>query len=121
MDEFSLIAELLAPLSRRAPGAFELTDDGALIAPSEGCSLVMTKDMLVAGVHCMPGDDPGLIARKLLRVNLSDLAAMGAAPRAYLLGLALPEQTDADWLRGFADGLALDQAAFAIDLIGGDT
>lgn len=121
MDEFTLISELLAPLSRGEPGALNLTDDGALIAPAEGRCLVMTKDMLVAGVHFLAQDDPGLIARKLLRVNLSDLAAMGAAPRAYLLGLALPGDTDEGWLRGFVGGLALDQAEFGVTLIGGDT
>ena len=121
MDEFALIAELLAPLSNGAPNAFGLTDDAALISPSPGHHLVVSKDMIVAGVHCLADDDPGLIARKLLRVNLSDLAAMGATPRAYLLGLALPKEADETWLRSFAGGLALDQAAFAIHLIGGDT
>lgn len=121
MDEFTLISELLAPLSRGEPGALNLTDDGALIAPAEGRCLVMTKDMLVAGVHFLADDDPGLIARKLLRVNLSDLAAMGAAPRAYLLGLALPNSVGEGWLRGFVEGLARDQAAYDITLIGGDT
>ena len=121
MDEFTLISELLAPLSRGEPGALDLTDDGALLPLSEGCCLVMTKDMLVAGVHFLPDDDPGLIARKLLRVNLSDLAAMGATPRAYLLGLALPTATEEGWLRGFAGGLALDQAEFDVSLVGGDT
>ena len=121
MDEFSLIAELLAPLSEAAPGAFNLTDDAALVSLPEGRRLVIAKDMLVAGVHCLADDDPGLIARKLLRVNLSDLAAMGATPRAYLLALALPKSTDKSWLCGFVGGLALDQAAFGVDLIGGDT
>ena len=121
MDEFTLISELLAPLSRGESGAFDLTDDGALLALSEGCCLVMTKDILVSGVHFLTHDDPGLIARKLLRVNLSDLAAMGASPRAYLLGLALPRATEEGWLRGFAGGLALDQAEFDVSLIGGDT
>ncbi len=121
MDEFALIADLLAPLSRGAPGAFGLGDDAALLSVPEGCDLVTTKDMLVAGVHFMADDEPGLIARKLLRVNLSDLAAMGATPRAYLLALALPKSTGESWLRGFVGGLALDQAAYGIDLIGGDT
>lgn len=121
MDEFALIADLLAPLSRGAPGAYCLSDDAALLSVPEGYNLVTTKDMLVAGVHFMADDEPGLIARKLLRVNLSDLAAMGATPRAYLLALALPKSTDKSWLSGFVDGLALDQAAFGVDLIGGDT
>ena len=121
MDEFALIAELLAPLSRDAPGAFGLTDDAALLDVRHGHRLVVTKDMLVAGVHFRDADDAALVARKLLRVNLSDLAAMGAAPKAYLVGLAVPRGTGDDWLRGFVAGLAEDQAAFGVTLIGGDT
>lgn len=121
MDEFALIAELLAPLSRDAPDAFGLTDDAALMGIGEGRRLVVTKDMLVAGVHFLADDPPALVARKLLRVNLSDLAAMGATPRAYLLGLAVPRGTGDDWFRAFAGGLAEDQAAFGVHLIGGDT
>ncbi len=121
MDEFTLIAELLAPLAKGEPGAFDLTDDAALIDLSDGHQLVVTKDMLVAGVHFLADDAPGLVARKLLRVNLSDLAAMGATPKAYLVGLAVPKGTSDSWIRGFADGLAEDQAAFSITLIGGDT
>lgn len=121
MDEFTLIAELLAPLAKGEPGAFDLTDDAALVDLSDGHQLVVTKDMLVAGVHFMADGAPGLVARKLLRVNLSDLAAMGATPKAYLVGLAVPRGTSDDWIRGFARGLAEDQAAFSITLIGGDT
>jgi thiamine-monophosphate kinase len=121
VDEFALIAELLAPLAKGEPGAFNLTDDAALIDLSEGHRLVVTKDMLVAGVHFMADDAADLVARKLLRVNLSDLAAMGATPKAYLVGLAVPKGTSDDWIRGFAGGLAEDQAAFSITLIGGDT
>ena len=121
MDEFRLIADLLAPLSRDAPGAFDLTDDAALVDLREGYRLVVAKDMLVAGVHFREADDAALVARKLLRVNLSDLAAMGAAPTAYLVGLAVPRGTGDGWFRGFAAGLAEDQAAFGLSLIGGDT
>ena len=121
MDEFALIAELLAPLSRDAPDAFGLTDDAALLDVRHGHRLVVTKDMLVAGVHFRDAGDAALVARKLLRVNLSDLAAMGAAPKAYLVGLAVPRGTGDGWLRGFVAGLAEDQAAFGVTLIGGDT
>ncbi len=121
MDEFRLIAELLAPLSRDAPGAFGLSDDAALVDPREGYRLVVAKDMLVAGVHFREADDAALVARKLLRVNLSDLAAMGAAPKAYLVGLAVPRGTGDGWLRAFVAGLAEDQAVFGLSLIGGDT
>ena len=121
MDEFDLIARHFAPLSSGAPDAFGLTDDAALVEVGPGRRLVATKDMIVAGVHFLADDPADLIARKLLRVNLSDLAAMGARPRAYLLAIALPRDTDDGWIAGFAAGLGADQAEFAVHLIGGDT
>ena len=78
--EFRLIADLFAPLAADCDLAFGLTDDAAVVRPSPGCDLVVTADALVAGVHFRPDDDPDLIARKALRVNLSDLAAMGRVP-----------------------------------------
>ncbi len=77
--------------------------------------------MLVGGVHFLPDDPPDLIARKLLRVNLSDLAAMGARPRGYLLGLALPVDIEARWIDRFAAGIGEDQAFHGLSLLGGDT
>lgn len=121
MDEFALIDRLFAPLARGAAGAFDLRDDAAVFEIAEGHRLIVTTDLLVAGVHFLADDEPALVARKLLRVNLSDLAAMGAAPRAYLLGLAIPRATTEDWLEAFAGGLADDQAAYDVQLIGGDT
>jgi thiamine-monophosphate kinase len=82
---------------------------------------VLTKDAMVAGVHFLADDPAGQIAQKLLRVNLSDLAAMGAAPLGYLLALARAEEVSDDWLAGFCAGLAADNAAFGISLLGGDT
>ncbi len=119
LGEFELIAELFAPLA--APGGFGLTDDAAIITPPAGNDIVMTKDMMVSGVHFLPDDPPDLVARKLLRVNLSDLAAMGAAPHGYALGLSLPPEIGDGWLRAFAAGLAADQREFGIALLGGDT
>jgi thiamine-monophosphate kinase len=121
VDEFGAIARYLAPLAAAEPGALGLTDDAALLDPPPGRSLVLTKDVMAADVHFLRGDPPALVARKLLRVNLSDLAAMGAVPWAYLLGLTLPRPFDEAWLAGFAAGLAVDQAAFGITLVGGDT
>lgn len=121
LGEFEIIAGLFAPLSAGAPGAFGLTDDAAVLAPPEGEVLVMTKDMMVAGVHFLDTDPPDLVARKLLRVNLSDLAAMAARPYGYALGLSLPPSIDDAWLRMFVSGLAADQREFAIPLLGGDT
>ncbi len=119
--EFDLIKRYFAPLSKAEPGSYGLTDDAASLAPPEGCETIVTKDMMAAGVHFFADDPPESLGRKLLRVNLSDLAAMGAEPRAYALGLALPEQTSGNWLEAFAGGLAQDQAQYRITLIGGDT
>jgi len=118
--EFGVIADLLAPLA--ADGAFDLTDDAALLPelpPGQGW--VVTKDAMIAGVHFLPDDPPDLIARKLLRVNLSDLAAMGAVPVGYLLATAWTAETDRDWISRFVAGLAADQATYGIGLYGGDT
>jgi thiamine-monophosphate kinase len=119
--EFDLIARYFAPLARRVPGALGLKDDVALLDPSPGHQLVVTTDAVVAGIHFLPDDPPGLIAKKLLRVNVSDLAAKGAVPVGCLLALALPRTTTPIWLDSFAAGLAEDCAHFAIPLIGGDT
>ncbi len=82
---------------------------------------MVSADAIVAGVHFLADDPPELVARKLLRVNLSDLAAMGAVPLHYLLTVSVPRATPAAWFAAFAAGLALDQAAFGISLLGGDT
>ena len=76
---------------------------------------------MVAGVHFLPDDPADLVGRKLLRVNLSDLAAMGAVPLAYLMTVSAPRTTPDVWFAGFAAGLALDQVAFGLSLLGGDT
>ena len=86
-DEFELIRRYLAPLAAGAPGALGLEDDAALIAAPAGEALVVTADALVAGVHFLPDDPADLVARKLLRVNLSDLAAMGARPLGFTCAL----------------------------------
>ena len=119
--EFALIREVFAPLAAGEAGALGLLDDAALLEPRPGLRLVAAVDMLVEGVHFLAGDPAFQVAQKLLRVNLSDLAAMGARPRAYLLGLALPETVGADWLEEFARGLAADQERFGLALAGGDT
>jgi thiamine-monophosphate kinase len=118
--EFEFIARRLRPLAT-APGALNLIDDAALLDPAQGQQLVLTKDAMVAGVHFLEGDPPGQIAQKLVRVNLSDLAAMGAAPLGYLLALARPKEIADEWLAEFCAGLAADNAAFGIALLGGDT
>jgi thiamine-monophosphate kinase len=119
--EFEFIAHRLRPLAAGSPGALDLLDDAALLDPPAGAQLVLTKDAMVAGVHFLPDDPAPQIAKKLLRVNLSDLAAMGAAPLGYLLALARPAAITDAWLAAFCAGLAEDQAQFGIRLLGGDT
>lgn len=121
MDEFGLIARYFAPIAARDPCALGLRDDAAVIDVTPGQRLVATTDAIVAGIHFLADDPPGDIARKLMRVNLSDIAAMGAVPRAVLVALVLPRGTRDDWLAGFAAGLAEDCAAFGVALAGGDT
>lgn len=119
--EFDLIARYFAPLAKDFPGAFGLKDDAALIDVPAGRRLVATMDTIVAGVHFLPDDPADAIARKLMRVNLSDLAAKGAHPYACLMAISLPAETHEAWLRAFAGGLAADVSEFAMPLIGGDT
>jgi thiamine-monophosphate kinase len=119
--EFDLIARYFAPIAARFPGALGLKDDVALLELSSGHQMAATTDAIVAGIHFLPDDPPELIAKKLVRVNLSDLAAKGAKPLACLLALALPRATTAAWLDAFARGLADDCAAFVMPLAGGDT
>jgi thiamine-monophosphate kinase len=120
-NEFALIAEIFAPLASADPGSLGLTDDAAIISPRAGKDLIVTADMMVAGVHFFADDAPDMIARKLMRVNLSDLAAKGATPHGYILTIALPQDVTMPWLRAFAEGLASDQAEFGFNLLGGDT
>ena len=119
LGEFERIRRFFAPLA--GPGGLELLDDAALVECRAGHRLVVTADAIVAGVHYLPDDPPDLVARKLLRVNLSDLAAMGARPLHYLLTTALPSALGADWVVEFARGLAEDQRRYGIDLLGGDS
>lgn len=119
--EFELIERYFAPLARGFPGAYGLRDDAAVIAPAPGHELVAKTDAIIAGVHFLPDDPPELVARKALRVNLSDLAAKGAIPRAYMVDLMLPRTLDEAWVAAFARGLAEDQDEYAVHLIGGDT
>lgn len=117
--EFSLIARHFRPLA--GPGALDLQDDAALLTPPPGKQLVLTVDAMVAGVHFFPDDPPDLVGQKLLRVNLSDLAAKGATPLGYLMTVSTPRGTADSWFAGFAAGLARDQKTYGCTLLGGDT
>ena len=117
--EDALIARYFKPLAT-APGAFGLDDDAALIKPRSGEEIVVTTDAIVAGVHFLLTDPPDTVARKALRVNLSDLAAKGAEPAGFVLTLALTSIDEA-WLSAFARGLGEDATSFGCPLLGGDT
>jgi thiamine-monophosphate kinase len=119
LTEDELIARIFAPFA--GPAGLGLRDDAALLKPPPGDDLVLTTDALVAGVHFFADDPPDAIARKALRVNLSDLAAKGARPLGFLLALALPRDWREDWLNAFAAGLASDAATYDCPLAGGDT
>jgi thiamine-monophosphate kinase len=95
-------------------------DDCALLRPDAGLELAVTTDTLVEGRHFLPGADPEALGHKALAVNLSDLAAMGAAPRWATLALALPA-ADERWLAAFARGFFALAERYGVDLVGGDT
>jgi len=118
--EDRLIADYFKPVATH-PGALGLTDDAAFLTPAPGTDVVLKTDAIIGGVHYFAEDDARDVARKALRVNLSDLAAKGATPLGFLVSLALPEDAGADWLARFALGLREDAAAFACPLFGGDT
>lgn len=121
LDEFAAIARYFKPLAGDDPVARGLGDDAAVLTPPEGCDLVFTKDAMVAGVHFFTDDPKDMVARKLARVNLSDLASMGARPLGYLVAAALPEGGREDWLIALNAGLGADQEMFGWRLWGGDT
>lgn len=119
MDEFSFISGLLRPLA--GEGALALSDDAASIRVPDGHELIITKDALVRGIHFIGSEPASQIARKALRVNLSDCAAMGAKPLSYLLAIILPPDITEEWLGSFVQGLKTDQEFFGVSLLGGDT
>jgi thiamine-monophosphate kinase len=120
-DEFAEIARLYRPLTRGSQEALDLLDDVAVLPSRPGYDLVVTKDAMVEGVHFLSGEPLDLVAGKLLRVNLSDLAAKAAEPHGYLLAVAWPHGTSFEAKASFADGLAQAQDAFDVRLLGGDT
>ena len=118
--EDRLIAHYFKPLAKH-PAAFGLSDDAAAITPPAGHDLVLQTDGLIAGVHFFPDDPADDVGRKALRVNLSDLAAKGAAPLGFLLAIALPKGFSENWLAAFARGLGEDADRYQCPLLGGDT
>lgn len=118
--EDRLIARFFKPVAT-APGALGLTDDAAFITPPPGCDIVLKTDAIVGGIHFLPDDPADLVARKAMRVNLSDLASKGAKPLGFLVSLAMPEEIGEAWLEAFAAGLKTDADAYQCPLYGGDT
>ena len=118
--EDRLIARYFKPLATH-PGAFGFDDDAAAIAPPPGHDLVLKTDGLIERVHFFADDPADDVARKALRVNLSDLAAKGATPLGFLLAIALPKGFSEDWLARFAQGLGDDARTYQCPLLGGDT
>jgi thiamine-monophosphate kinase len=121
MREFAAIHTVFTPLALNYAGSLGLRDDAALLRLAQGQELVVTTDAISEGIHFLGTEAPEWIAKKLLRSNLSDLAAMGAKPECYFLSIMLPENTSDAWIARFGQGLAEDQALFGIQLAGGDT
>lgn len=119
--EEDIVQSFLAPLAAGLAGAHGLTDDCAALTPPPGEDLVLKTDAIAAGVHFFPDDPAAAIGWKALAVNVSDLAAKGARPLAYLMSLSFPEAPTRAWMAAFADGLSEAQAAFGCHLAGGDT
>ena len=120
MDEHDILTRYLRPLAAGFAPAGGLLDDAAVVQCSE--ALAISTDTLVEGVHFPSGTlSAEQVARRALRVNLSDLAASGAAPLCYVLSLQLPPTTDVNWMAAFAAGLRQDQEQFGLHLAGGDT
>jgi len=121
LGEFEQIAQIMAPLAEKAEGAFALQNDGAVFSHAPGDEFVVTTDTLIAGVHFFADDAPEDIACKLLGVNLSDLAAMGATPAYYTLNASYPGDIKVSWIKSFAKGLYSTQSRYGLHLLGGDT
>ncbi|MCR4304772.1 MAG: thiamine-phosphate kinase [Gallionella sp.] len=118
MTEFELIRRYF---TRATPGALlGVGDDAALLQACEGNVLAVSTDMLVSGTHFLPDADPFMLGHKTLAVNLSDMAAMGAAPRWATLAIALPEVDEA-WLERFSAGFFALADRYGVELVGGDT
>jgi thiamine-monophosphate kinase len=121
MAERTRIARYFAPLAAGDAGSFNLTDDAALLTPPAGQSLIITTDSVIESIHVLPNATPQQFAQKLMRRNLSDLAAMGATPWRYTLNLHTPKGLSEDWFAAFAASLDEEQRHFGLQLIGGDS
>ncbi|MGR9114332.1 MAG: thiamine-phosphate kinase [Gammaproteobacteria bacterium] len=119
--EFDLIRRFFSGNKNVNPATrLGVGDDCALLSVPRGCHMAVTVDTMVENVHFLPEADPEALGHKLLAVNLSDLASMGAEPVAVTLALTMPKP-DEDWLARFAKGLQALARRYRVDLIGGDT
>jgi thiamine-monophosphate kinase len=121
MHEFEWIARYFAPLTRGRAEALGLQDDAALLSIPHDQQLVVTTDTINESIHFFAGIPPQYIAHKALATNLSDIAAKGATPYAYSLALSLAPSVNEAWIADFCAGLAAQQDAAYIFLLGGDT
>ena len=120
MDEKLIIKKYLKPLAN-SKDSMQLQDDVASINVADEKYIVSNQDSLVMGTHFFESDNPTYIAKKSLRVNLSDLISKGVTPYGYFLSLALDDTIDENWIKLFSQGLAEDQKKYKITLLGGDT
>ena len=120
MDEREIIKNLFVNLATN-PGALNLDDDAAFLAADKNKDSIITQDTLISGVHFHSHDSPYNIAKKAIRVNVSDLIAKGATPYVYFLSIGIPKNINTHWLELFASGLKDDQEKYSISLLGGDT
>ena len=120
LAEFNLIKKFFTRPALRKTTRLSVGDDCALLSVPEGCELAITTDTMVENVHFFPDVSPEQLGHKLLAVNLSDLASMGAEPIAISLALTMPK-VDSDWLKAFSNGLFALADQYQLDLIGGDT
>lgn len=121
VGERERIARYFAPLTAAEPGSFNLRDDAALLLAPAGQALVITTDSVIEGLHVMVGASPAQFASKLVRRNLSDLAAMGAVPWRYTLNLHTPAGLSEAWFEAFAATLLHEQTLAGMVLVGGDS
>lgn len=120
MDEKTIIKKYFRPLSNKVE-SLDLLDDVAQINLRNKCKIISNQDSLVSGTHFFATDHPGLIAKKALRVNVSDIISKGVIPYGYFLSLAIDKTIDENWIKSFCDGLSQDQKKYNIKLLGGDT
>ena len=121
MNEFEMVQKYFLPLTMGRDEAGGLLDDAAIFSVPDGMDMVISSDTLNSGTHFLEDEKPENIAHKCLRVNLSDMAAMGATPCAYQMNLAFNAYPDEPWVKAFSGALLEDNEKFGVFCAGGDT